>query len=322
MSSAKSQLARQAKRQFLSTVPYNNDIFTYTTQQSFTSRITTGVLRANVVGATASTCPAGRILIENGLKLYPGVNNSVNTFMVGVYDTQSLLTGYIDPNAAAFAIYSTELPPSFTITGPYSSSQVDPGPQGLADQGPPVYTNGLVYAAQSVQAGQDISAGTTIYAGQSITAANSIHANTYIQIHGDLSAGTIAYTGTGGTICASGQILVSAITSQDTSAATVTINPALGQVFYVNFTGTAATPVTFDLPVGTTIANYTGATLYITMLNSSSTATINASFATPNFRTNGTFAITTTAGTNRVTFAFYCNGTSFVEIGQTYVNSG
>jgi hypothetical protein len=178
-----------------------------------------------------------------------------------------------------------------------------------------------------VEAGTDISAGTTIYAGQSITAVNSIHANTYIQIHGDLSANTLAYAGSGGTICASGQILVSAITSQKigtSGPSTVYLNPALGQVFYIDFSGSGSIgPVTIDLSSSIIIPNYRGATIYLTLLNDSTTSSITVGFATPNFRSNGNFTINNTGGTNLVTIPFYCNGiNSFVEIGQTYVNNG
>ena len=39
-----------------------------------------------VLGATAGTCPAGRILKETGRKLFPGVNRGVISPMVAVYD--------------------------------------------------------------------------------------------------------------------------------------------------------------------------------------------------------------------------------------------
>jgi len=137
MSSVQSALAGQPRRQFVSSAAFNNDFFSYTLTTNPTTNVTTGDISANISGATAVTCPAGRILRESGLKLYPGVNVGVNTFMVGVIDTVTLLAGYIDPNSPIYAVYSTQLP------GFYANG-VDPGPQGLPDEGPPVYTNGNI----------------------------------------------------------------------------------------------------------------------------------------------------------------------------------
>lgn len=170
MSSVKSYIANQPVRQFVSAAAFNNDIFTYTIITNPTTNVITGTLAANVVGATSSTCPAGRILRDNGLKLYPGVNVGVNTYMIGVYDSETLLSGYIDPNSPVFAVYSTQLP-AFYANG------VDPGPQGLDDEGPPVYTNGNIISVSgdiitetgSITAATSVTAGTSILAGTSIT---------------------------------------------------------------------------------------------------------------------------------------------------------
>jgi hypothetical protein len=136
MSSVQSALAAQPRRQYVTAAPFNNDFFTYTLTTNPATLVTTGALNP-VTGANAGNCPAGRILRESGLKLYPGVNNNVTTFMVGVIDTVTLLAGYIDPNSPIYAVYSTQLP------GFYANG-VDPGPQGLPDQGPPVITNGNI----------------------------------------------------------------------------------------------------------------------------------------------------------------------------------
>jgi hypothetical protein len=56
--------------------------------------------------------------------------------MVGVFDNQSMLSGFIDPNAPVFAVYSTDRPG-------YLKDAVDPT-GGLTDQGPPVKTNGVI----------------------------------------------------------------------------------------------------------------------------------------------------------------------------------
>lgn len=140
MSSVRANPARQPTRQYISAAPFNNDMFLYTVStNSITLEDNIGVL--TVVGATATTCPAGRILRENGQKLYPsGANPGISTFMVGVFDIVTSLTGYIDPNSPVYAVYSTDLP-SFYANGK------NPNPNGPADAGPPVYTNGAVVAS-------------------------------------------------------------------------------------------------------------------------------------------------------------------------------
>jgi len=72
--------------------------------------------------------------------------------MVGVFDNQSMLSGFIDPNAPVFAVYSTDRPG-------YLKDAVDPT-GGLTDQGPPVKTNGQL-ASRVVPLGTLAAAGTT-----------------------------------------------------------------------------------------------------------------------------------------------------------------
>jgi hypothetical protein len=54
--------------------------------------------------------PSGRILHETGKKLVPGANPGVSNYMVSVYDSVSLLKGYIDPNARVFQVYNESKP--------------------------------------------------------------------------------------------------------------------------------------------------------------------------------------------------------------------
>jgi hypothetical protein len=164
MTSIQAVNASQPRRQFVSAATFENDLFSYSTTRNATTNVTTGTLTAPITGATSGTCPAGRILRENGQKLYPGVNVGVNTFMVGVYDNITLLSGYIDPNSPVFAVYSTQLP-AFYANG------VDPGPQGLHDEGPPVYTNGNIISVSGdiVTETGGITVATSVTAGTSIT---------------------------------------------------------------------------------------------------------------------------------------------------------
>ena len=133
-------MSRQVKeislKSYVAVAPFHNDFFTYTVTTDPRTFKKTGALAANVSGATASTCPAGRILRENGRKLFPGAHDGVTTLMVGVFDNQSMLSGFIDPNSPEFAVYNTDRPN-------YLVDAVDPA-GGLTDQGPPVKTNGQV----------------------------------------------------------------------------------------------------------------------------------------------------------------------------------
>lgn len=123
-------------KSYVAAAPFHNDFFTYTITTDRNTFKKTGALAANVPGATATTCPAGRILRENGRKLFPGAHDGVTTLMVGVFDNQSMLSGFIDPNSPEFAVYNTDRPN-------YLVDAVDPA-GGLTDQGPPVKTNGQV----------------------------------------------------------------------------------------------------------------------------------------------------------------------------------
>jgi hypothetical protein len=181
MSSVQSALAAQPKRQYVSSAAFNRNIFSYTLSTNPATNVTTGDLSANIVGANSTTCPAGRILRESGLKLYPGVNNGVNTYMVGVVDTVTLLAGYIDPNSPVFAVYSNQLP----FMPPYGTNPngVDPGPQGLPDEGPPVYTNGDVICVSGNIVAQtgSITSATDVNAGRNVNVIGDVSANSFIR---------------------------------------------------------------------------------------------------------------------------------------------
>ncbi len=106
------QLANNTRRSWISLTAFNSDFFSYTTTVNPTTFQTTGSLGA-VTSATSVTCPTARILRENGKKLYPSAHNGVNTYMVGVFDPVSFLSGYIDPNnSSVFAVYNADKPAS------------------------------------------------------------------------------------------------------------------------------------------------------------------------------------------------------------------
>ena len=108
----------------VSTKAFNEEFYTYRTSTSALG-VTTGIFTF-VSGATATTCPRGRVLHLTGRKLYPDVN-PMNTFaggaapltakkfLVSVYDPITFLTGYIDPMSNTFAKYDQNLPNFFDL---------------------------------------------------------------------------------------------------------------------------------------------------------------------------------------------------------------
>jgi hypothetical protein len=139
MSSVSSAPPTAPRREYVAILPFNGDFFSYSTSTSFgpTGFTTTGSL-GGVTGATGDNCPAGRVLRENGKKLFPEANPGVTTYMVGVYDATTFLNGYINPNSPVFQPMNTDKPT-------YLDDGVDTGLyDGTSNIGPGVYTAGDV----------------------------------------------------------------------------------------------------------------------------------------------------------------------------------
>ena len=120
------------RRSYISVAPFNASFFTYTTSMN-ANYVTTGTLTA-VTGATAANCPKGRVLRENGRKLYASANPGVTTYLVGVFDDKTFLNGFIDPNSPLFAPFNTDKPV-------YLDNGANGGDGGLAPGG---LVNGLL----------------------------------------------------------------------------------------------------------------------------------------------------------------------------------
>ena len=139
MASVNVTLAPGPRREYVAILPFNQDFFSYSTTTNFTGGVyqTTGAL-GSVAGANLGNCPAGRILRENGKKLFPDANPGVTTYMVGVYDATTFLNGYINPNSPVFQPMNTDKPT-------YLDDGVDTGSySGKSNIGPGVYTAGDV----------------------------------------------------------------------------------------------------------------------------------------------------------------------------------
>lgn len=186
-SQSNGQLANNSRRSWISTAVFNNDIFSYSTSMNMSTFQTVGTL-GPVTGATAQNCPAGRVLRENGKKLYPEAHNGVSTYMVGVFDPVSFLSGFIDPNSPIFAVYNTDKPAALDTA--FLAGGVNPN-GGAFDLAPPVYTAGTVTAVGNITSTNgdieatlgNISAGTYVEAGTTVTAGTGITSTT-----GDITA--------------------------------------------------------------------------------------------------------------------------------------
>jgi hypothetical protein len=138
-------LARNAplvgpRRHYIANSAFNDDFFSYSVSSSFVNNdvVTTGTLEP-VAGATSGNCPMGRILRENGKKLFPGSSVGVNQYLVGVYDSVSFLNGFINPNSPIFVPMNTDKPH-------YLADGNDLTGADLSNQGPAVYTRGDINA--------------------------------------------------------------------------------------------------------------------------------------------------------------------------------
>ena len=140
-----------SKRSYIATGVFTTYFYSYTSSRNANNQLVY-TLSQNA-SATDAQCKAGHVLKENGRKVVFGVNNiDTNTtttlttsgnrpyYLVGVFDSSSMLSGFIDPNSPLFAPYSTDLPnfydrSSSTVTGPDGTTN---------DMGPPVFTSGNI----------------------------------------------------------------------------------------------------------------------------------------------------------------------------------
>lgn len=162
-----------SRRSYIAAATFNSHFFAYTVTHD--NGVATGSL-SSVPGANSGNCPAGRILRETGRKIFPSVNPGVSVFMVSVYDDQTLLNGFIDPNSPVFAVFSTDksnfLPNSTDPVG------------GLPDAGAPVITNGVVRAS-NIYVSSIMQAADVIVTGD--VTCNTLH---YSTLYGAVYLGT------------------------------------------------------------------------------------------------------------------------------------
>lgn len=134
---------QRSKLQYIATQAFNSAFWSYTLTFDPVSVTNVGTL-AVVSGATSANCPEGRILRANGKKLYPGgAYPGIKTMMVGVYDPQSQLSGFIDPNSPLFAVFNADKPVEVVDGSDLSGS--------VPHLGPSVYTAGNIVAAGQIR---------------------------------------------------------------------------------------------------------------------------------------------------------------------------
>jgi hypothetical protein len=242
------------KRHYIAASSFNTVFYSYATSMNMQTFNTVGTLSA-LTSATTSNCPSGRILREVGVRLYPDAHPGISTMMVKVYDANSGLSGYIDPNAPQFAVFNSDKPIEI----------VDGNEVGTTTphKGQPVFTTGDVIA--------------------------------------------------GGEVVATGQVRSSTVTPltpyiSGTAAVTKTINPLLGEIFYIESTpGVAGLPLLIEIssrPAGARI------TLIISHQNTNTTT---ITFGT-NMFSAGSYAPNTAA---IYTISFVCDGNNWVETSRT-----
>jgi hypothetical protein len=134
-------------KSFVATKAFNLEFYQYSVSRSDRPPYTTTGVLVLHSSATAAQCPAGRVLHANGKKLIPDVNvmNSFTTpagatiqakkFMLGVYDPESMLNGFIDPTSPTFAVYDKNRPASDYLLYATGNITEKDALEGLGGQG-------------------------------------------------------------------------------------------------------------------------------------------------------------------------------------------
>lgn len=238
-SEAKGDFGQRNDRTLVSTAAFNNEFYTYTvsTNSSF-QKVGTFTL---VSGATAATCPIGRVLHLSGKKLFPDINPmntfvagsplSAKKFLVGVYDPISFLSGFVDPTSNTFAKFDQNLPNFFDLGTAGSGVEWSGGGQGvdihLVDSG--VLTAPTASGAASLAAKNASVGAFTIPTGSAtgthtLTISSTAVTLTSRVFISQATASTTNLTSVLVTSTAAGSFVVTATVTTSTTAADVTFN--------------------------------------------------------------------------------------------------
>jgi len=150
MSAVKQVSPEVSRKSYTAVGSFGLGFFKYSYSMNPTTLVEQGVLTAYGEGAD---CPVGRVLYENGKKIVPAQGgfapiltvapspigtNVLTSYMVGVFDPQSGLSGFIDPNGPGFAINSADKPVFLNGSEGFGPST------GIPNSGSPVVTNGNI----------------------------------------------------------------------------------------------------------------------------------------------------------------------------------
>ena len=188
-SRAKDSVPGGQRRSYISTGRFTPWFFTYRTEVQDLDIV--GVW--DTVTDNDDLCPKGRILRENGRKLYPGANPNVNAYFVGVYDSVTFLSGFINPNESVFTVFNSDKPVYLADNKYPFDGNSDDGAESAADEyelGAPVYTKGNIETVDG-----DIIANAAGFPYDS-----EYYYNNYITLQ-DISGGAAAYFGFDGANC-------------------------------------------------------------------------------------------------------------------------
>lgn len=197
------QRAQQSvqKKSYITTGDFSEFFYTYTT------RVNANLSATGVWGQVAGTTDApGTILRENGKKLVPGVHPDVDQLYVGVYDTVTFSSGYINPNEICFAVFNEDKP--YFLANPTGYNPNSDQVHGVGSG--PTYTFGQI---QAIGNGDVDGKSGEIYAKWN---GNGYH---HVASNGDNSTGT-TFTGLNGY---NGEVHVSGLLRASNAANTATL---------------------------------------------------------------------------------------------------
>lgn len=202
-------------KSFISTKGFNLEFYQYSVSRSDRPPYTTTGVLVLHSSATETQCPAGRVLHANGKKLIPDVNvmNSFTVgatvqakkFMLGVYDPESMLNGFIDPTSATFAVYDKNRPASDYLLYATGNTAEATALLGLGGQGSRLPAKVLIGNLATTVAAGDSSVGkfTVTIAGlstqqtnTSTVATKSVTANSVILLTAGISGTFVVSVGT------------------------------------------------------------------------------------------------------------------------------
>jgi len=183
-------------RTLVSTKAFDGEFYAYAVSKNPSTGVTTGVFSV-VPGATATTCPGGRVLHLTGRKLFPDVNPmttfvgsalTAKKFLVSVYDPISFLTGFIDPTSNTFAKFDQNVPNFFNLGT--SGSGVEWSGGGQAAEIHLVDSGALTGATTTTVAGRNASTGNVAVTGGGTITVTTTAATTTSRIFLTQTAGT------------------------------------------------------------------------------------------------------------------------------------